>query len=58
MKPKPIMLTLKDCDCEYCLYYGGIEDGEVICLTAECPCRDTMQEIFQRERNLDGRKNQ
>lgn len=58
MKPKPLMLTLKDCDCEYCLYYGGNRNGEVICLTSDCPCRDVLREIFQRERKQDGSQNQ
>lgn len=58
MKPKPLILSLKDCDCRLCLYYGGILDGEVVCLTAGCPCKDTLRENFQRERKHNGSKNQ
>lgn len=58
MKHKPLILTLKDCDCQFCLYYGGLQEGEVVCLTSDCPCREILQEIFQRERAHDGRKNQ
>ncbi len=58
MKTKPLVFTLKDCECEYCLYYGGIREGEIACLTSDCPCRDVLREIFQRERMLNGSKNQ
>ena len=58
MKTKPLVFTLKDCACEYCLYYGGVREGEIVCLTSDCPCRDVMREIFQRERMLNGSKDQ
>lgn len=28
--------TLEDCDCRYCLYYGGRRKGKVNCLADEC----------------------
>ena len=30
--------TLEDCDCRYCLYYGGRRKGKVNCLADECVC--------------------
>jgi hypothetical protein len=30
--------TLADCDCKYCLYYGGKRKGKIICLADECVC--------------------
>ena len=33
--------TAADCDCKYCLYYGGRKKGEVNCLAEEC-----VSEVF------------
>ena len=30
--------ALADCDCRYCLYYGGRRKGKVTCLADECVC--------------------
>lgn len=32
--------TLEDCDCRYCLYYGGRRKGKVNCLADECVCAE------------------
>ena len=42
--------TVADCDCKYCLYYGGIFQKEVRCLSAECICKEEMKEALRRER--------
>ena len=32
--------TPADCDCKYCVYYGGKKNGNVICLADTCvDCR-------------------
>ena len=31
--------TVADCDCKYCLYYGGRKNREVNCLADECVCK-------------------
>ena len=47
--------TVADCDCKYCLYYGGRKKGEVNCLAEECVCKEELQEALRRERNENGR---
>ena len=46
--------TVADCDCKYCLYYGGRKKGEVNCLAEECVCKEELQEALRRERNENG----
>ncbi len=36
--------TLEDCDCRYCLYYGGRRKGKVSCLVDECVCADEIRQ--------------
>ena len=43
--------TVADCDCKYCLYYGGGKNREVNCLADECVCKAELQEAARRERN-------
>ena len=43
--------TVADCDCKYCLYYGGRKNREVNCLADECVCKAELQEAACRERN-------
>lgn len=50
--------TVADCDCKYCLYYGGRKKGEVNCLAEECVCKEELQEALRRERNENGGQNQ
>lgn len=47
--------TLADCDCRYCLYYGGEKKG-TDCLSEECVCAREIQEAIARERESDGSK--
>ncbi len=42
--------TLADCDCKYCVYYGGKRKGKIICLTEKCVCADEIREATKRER--------
>lgn len=52
--------TLKDCDCRYCLYYGGKRKGKVTCLADECVCADKIRrarEHNRKERRKSGSKN-
>ncbi len=48
--------TVEDCDCKYCLYYGGRKDGEIVCLVAECVCKEELKEAARRERISANRK--
>lgn len=50
--------TVADCDCNYCLYYGGRKKGEVKCLAGECVCKAELREAARRERKENGSKNQ
>ena len=38
--------TVADCDCKYCLYYGGRKNREVNCLADECVCKAELQEAL------------
>lgn len=52
--------TLKDCDCQYCLYYGGKRKGKITCLAGECVCADEIRKAKERsrkERSFNGSKN-
>ncbi len=42
--------TLADCDCKYCVYYGGKRKGKIICLMEKCVCEDEIREAAERER--------
>lgn len=42
--------TLADCDCRYCVYYGGRKKGRITCLTEKCVCEDEIWEAAERER--------
>ena len=35
--------SVEDCDCKYCLYYGGKRHGEIRCLADECVCKEELQ---------------
>jgi hypothetical protein len=48
--------TLADCDCKYCLYYGGQRKGEINCLADECVCKAELREAALRERSENGSK--
>lgn len=41
--------TLADCDCKYCVYYGGKRKGKIICLTEKCVCSEEIREAAKRE---------
>ena len=43
-------LTLEDCDCRYCLYYGGRRKGTVNCLADEYVCTDEIRQAKERYR--------
>ena len=42
--------TVEDCDCRYCLYYGGKRHGEIQCLADECVCKEELKAAARRER--------
>lgn len=53
--------SLADCDCQYCLYFGGRKKGERICLSEKCVCLDEIAEAIEREgreRKDNGGQNQ
>ncbi|NBI16616.1 hypothetical protein D1841_13450 [Neglecta sp. X4] len=41
--------SLADCDCQYCLYYGGKKKGERFCLSEKCVCLEEICEAIGRE---------
>ena len=45
--------TVADCDCKYCLYYGGRKKGEVKCLADECVCKAELREAQGRKLVFD-----
>lgn len=49
--------TLEDCDCRYCLYYGGKHKQEIICLVDACICKAEIENACRRERSKNGSKN-
>lgn len=49
--------TLEDCDCRYCLYYGGRRKNKITCIADSCVCKDEIREARRRERNENGSKN-
>ena len=46
--------TLEDCDCRYCLHYGGGRKG---CLADKCVCIEEIEEARRTERSRYGSKN-
>ena len=49
--------TLEDCDCRYCLYYGGKRRRRVLCLADVCVCAEEIRqakESYRRERSFNG----
>ncbi len=42
--------TLADCDCRYCVYYGGKRKGIITCLTEKCVCKNEIREAAELER--------
>ena len=48
--------SVADCDCKYCLYYGGKRPGEVKCLADECGCKEELKAAARRERMNNGSK--
>ena len=47
--------TPADCDCKYCVYYGGKKNGNVICLADTCVCSDEIRhanQAYRRERSF------
>ena len=52
--------TLKDCECQYCLYYVGKRKRKITCLADECVCNDEIRKAKERsrkERSKSGSKN-
>ena len=52
--------SVEDCDCRYCLYYGGKRHGEIRCLVDECVCKEELKiaAAKERRRQINGSKNQ
>ena len=52
--------TPADCDCKYCVYYGGKKNGNVICLADACVCSDesvTQNKHIAEKGAFDGSQN-
>ena len=43
--------TAADCDCMYCLHYGGTKNKEVQCLVEECFCIEELKEAICQDEN-------
>lgn len=41
--------TVADCDCRYCLYYGGRRKSKVNCLADKCVCADEIRQAKRRK---------
>lgn len=44
--------TLEDCNCKYCLYFGGRRRGNVKCLAEECVCEEEIEAARRKERRF------
>lgn len=51
--------SVEDCDCKYCLYYGGKRHGEIRCLADECVSKEELRVAAAKERRRErnGSKN-
>ena len=45
--------TLEDCDCRYCLYYGGRRKSKVTCLADECVCADEIRQAKNEKKGIE-----
>ena len=45
--------SVEDCDCKYCLYYGGKLNGEIRCLVEECVCKEELRAAVNRDKNSE-----
>ena len=50
--PPSFSYSMEDLDCKLCLYYGGKENHEAICLAAECCCKDEIAAAKSREKRF------
>lgn len=41
--------TVADCDCRYCLYYGGRRKSKITCLADKCVCTDEIRQAKRRK---------
>ena len=48
--------SLADCDCKYCLFYGGKRHGKAKCLADDCVCKEEIEAAARRERMNNGSK--
>lgn len=48
----------KDCDCRYCLHYGGIRNKEVVCKAEKCVCAEEKRMAKEKEEKDHGCENQ
>lgn len=44
--------TLEDLDCKLCLYYGGMNQKDTICLAEECCCKEEWESAKRRKRRI------
>ena len=50
--------SLADCDCRYCLYYGGRRRKKIICKAGKCVCADEIRMAKEKEEKRHGCENQ
>jgi len=41
--------SVADCDCCYCLHYGGTDGDSTLCLAGRCVCETERAEALRRE---------
>ena len=39
---------LRDCDCHFCLYFGGLTSQEILCNAETCVCQEEIDDALQR----------
>ncbi len=44
--------TLEDCNCKYCLYFGGRRRAKVKCLAGKCVCKEKIEAARRKERRF------
>ena len=51
--------STEDCDCRWCVYYGGKRHGVIRCLADECVCKEELKiaAAKARRRQKNGSKN-
>ena len=44
--------SVQDCDCKYCLHYGGRHKKELACRVKTCICEEERREAQRKEQEM------